>query len=105
MSHATIPVATADALALLHRLQQHPLLYERLETLLSIVENTDGNAFTADEAEEPVAQELRRIGHDALQEWAGQRQDNIETRHAARGKYQRKEKKLYGGRRASGSSA
>jgi hypothetical protein len=105
MTHPELPVATADALALLQRLQQHPALYGRLETLLGIVENVDGNAFTADQAEELVAQELRRMGHDALQGWAAQRQTNIETRHATRGKYQRKEKKSSGGTPALASSA
>jgi hypothetical protein len=105
MTHSDIPVANADALALLQRLQHHPSLINHLEALLGIVENTDGNAFTADEAEELVAQELRRLGHDALQDWAVGRQAGIEARHAARPHYHRKEKKSYGGRRALGFSA
>ena len=51
-------------------LERHPELYERFKELLQIVENADGDALTADEAEERVVQEIRQLGHEALQAWA-----------------------------------
>ncbi len=49
------------------RLNFHPILRSRVESLLKIVEDTSEKA---DEAELRVTEEVRRIGNDALQEWA-----------------------------------
>ena len=54
----------------LSRLNQHPQLRERVETLLNVVENTAGNCTTADDAEQYVIEELRKMGNDALHCWA-----------------------------------
>jgi hypothetical protein len=56
----------------LTRLQQYPALCERLESLLNIVENATGDHTKADAAEQAVLDEVRRLGHSALQSWADQ---------------------------------
>ncbi len=52
------------------RLNQHPMLRERMEALLSVVENTAGDSTKADDAEEHVIEELRKMGSDVLHCWA-----------------------------------
>jgi len=52
------------------RLQDNPALRKRLESILDIAENVDGEFRTADEAEERAIEELRRLGNELLQEWA-----------------------------------
>jgi hypothetical protein len=52
------------------RLQSHPHLRKRVEAILDIVEAPSGNVDTADEAEQRVTEELRRLGHDVLHHWA-----------------------------------
>ncbi len=52
------------------RLNAHPHLRDRIEELLKIVEDAAGDIDKADEAERLVIEELRRLGHEALQGWA-----------------------------------
>lgn len=55
---------------LVGRLNQHPKLRHRMEALLNVVENTAGDCKKADDAEEYVINELRKMGNDALHCWA-----------------------------------
>jgi hypothetical protein len=52
------------------RLQAHPELRHKIEALLSIVENAQGDIVLADAAEARVIEELQQLGQAALQEWA-----------------------------------
>ena len=54
------------------RLNQHPDLRERMETLLNVVENVAGDCTKADAAEQAMIEELRKLGNEALQCWAEQ---------------------------------
>ena len=56
----------------LTRLNQHPQLRERMETLLNVVENVAGDCTKADAAEQSVIDELRNMGNEALHCWAEQ---------------------------------
>jgi hypothetical protein len=51
------------------RLNRHPQLRERMESLLNVVENADGNCTKSDDAEQYVINELRQMGNEALQSW------------------------------------
>ncbi|MGH9944658.1 MAG: hypothetical protein ACRD9R_20110 [Pyrinomonadaceae bacterium] len=75
------------------RLKQHPELSGRIERLLEIVENTDGDSLTADEVEERVVEEVRRIGHDVVQGWAGRKAARLEGEYARRAGFERRGKK------------
>lgn len=62
------------------RLQAHPQLRERFEEILAIVEAEVGTLDRADEAEQRVIEELRRLGQEALQDWAtGQVERQVEA--------------------------
>ena len=52
------------------RLSKHPELWNRIDRLLNIVENQDGRATLADDAEERVIREMRKFGQEILGEWA-----------------------------------
>jgi predicted signal transduction protein with EAL and GGDEF domain len=54
----------------LTRLNQHPSLRERIETLLDIVDDVTGDCTKADAAEQAVLDEVRKLGQAALQGWA-----------------------------------
>lgn len=51
------------------RLNQHPKLRERVESLLNVVENVAGDCTKADDAEQHVIEALRKMGNDALHCW------------------------------------
>ena len=56
----------------LTRLNQHPHLRDRMETLLNIVDNVAGDCTKADAAEQAVIDAIRKLGNAALQGWAEQ---------------------------------
>jgi len=57
----------------LERLQRHPHLRERLESMLCIAEDADGDLVKADEAERRIIEEVRKMGNELLTEWAQSR--------------------------------
>ncbi|MEI7840078.1 MAG: hypothetical protein WCJ11_06215 [Methylococcaceae bacterium] len=50
----------------MNRLNQHPQLRERVETLLNVVENTVSNTTKADNSKKQAMEELRKMDNDAL---------------------------------------
>lgn len=77
------------------RLNKHPDLKKRISELLKIVENADGNAQKASEAEQMVIEELRKMGNEALHSWAKNREDqevkkNSTSKKPLRGKGKKK---------------
>ena len=87
------PSPSTDSSDFLQRLQRHPELQAKFESLLQVVENADGDATKADEAEQRVFEELRLMGQQAMQAWAERKQQRIETDCDARSDLARKEKK------------
>jgi hypothetical protein len=65
---------------LCERLNRHPLLRARVESLLAVVEDAAGDCEKADAAERHVIEALRQIGNDALTAWA---EHGVEKRTAA----------------------
>ena len=57
------------------RLNAHPDLKAKIESLLSVVENVDGDLQSAHEAEQRVIEEIQKLGQSALQEWATQQNE------------------------------
>jgi hypothetical protein len=89
----------------LTRLNQHPQLRERMETLLNVVENVAGDCTKADAAEQSVMEELRKMGNEALQCWAEQAvQKATATLRHQQPALQGNGKKKSGGIRFSGKS-
>jgi hypothetical protein len=55
---------------LLQGLRQHPQIRSRLASLLALVEDSAGDLKRADDAEDRLVQEIRRLGQESLQAWA-----------------------------------
>jgi hypothetical protein len=84
---------SANASEFLARLQRHPELQAKVDALLDIVDNASGDALKADEAEQLVFEELRRMGQQAIQDWAERKQQRITADCDTRSDLARKEKK------------
>ena len=56
--------------ALLNRLNAHPELRSRVESMLLVVDDEMGNLQEADAAELRLIEEMRRMGQESLQAWA-----------------------------------
>lgn len=61
---------TDQSLSIDERLRKHPHFRDRVEALLAIMEDAEGNLDLADAAEMQVIAEIRRTGHTVLQGWA-----------------------------------
>jgi hypothetical protein len=70
---------TPQEIQLIKQLRQHPELQARLESILEIVRNADGPLKTADEVEELLIQELRRLGSSTMHQWASQAEERVST--------------------------
>jgi len=65
-----MPSLDEQDIVLLQRIKRHPLLRARVESLLGVVEDADGDLEKADAAERRVIEELRQMGNEVLTEWA-----------------------------------
>ena len=61
---------TTEELQLLQRLREHPQLMERFKSILEISTNTEGGPKRADEIEEVLIEEMRRLGKLGMESWA-----------------------------------
>jgi hypothetical protein len=55
---------------LLEGLRAHPELLARFESILGLTDVAAGPLRTADEIEEQLIQEVRRLGHEVMTDWA-----------------------------------
>jgi hypothetical protein len=61
---------SAQEQQLIERLRRHPELMERFQNILEIGANVDGPIQTADQVEELLVEEMRRLGNTTLKGWA-----------------------------------
>ena len=55
---------------ILRGLHEHPQIRQRVASLLSAVQDAGGDLKRADDAEQRLTEELRRLGQEAMQGWA-----------------------------------
>ena len=62
---------------LIEQLRQQPEMMERLRSILDLARHAEGPLKTADEVEELLIQELRRLGNTTLCQWARQAEARV----------------------------
>ena len=70
---------TSQEIRLIEQLRQHPEIKERVQSILEIVRNEEGPLKTADEVEDLLIQELRRLGSATMHQWANQAEERVTT--------------------------
>ena len=70
---------TQQETRLIEQLRQHPEIMDRVQSILAIARNAEGPLKTADEVEELVIQEMRRLGHVTLSQWAIGAEERVST--------------------------
>lgn len=68
---------TAQEKQLVEQLRQRPLILERVRIILEIAENNEGPLRTADQVEEVLVDEMRRLGNATMTEWATQAEKQV----------------------------
>lgn len=69
MTKKNSPLNAAEE-QLIERLRQHPELMERFQSILEISANANGPVKRADEVEELLIEEMRRLGNTTMGSWA-----------------------------------
>ena len=64
---------------LIKQLREHPEIRMRVQSILEITRNAEGPLKTADEVEELVVAEMRRLGNLTLSQWAIQAEERVST--------------------------
>lgn len=68
---------STEELQLIERLRQHPELMERFQSILEITASGEGPLKRADELEELLIQQMRRLGNTAMASWASRAEKTL----------------------------
>lgn len=81
------------------RLNVYPILKARIGSLLEVVENADNEIEKADEAEQKVLEEIRKMGNEALVSWAigreSKKSEEVQRNNPEANKHKKKPKMVY----------
>ena len=67
----------AEELDLIEKLRRQPKMMERVQKILEIAQSSEGPLKTADQVEELLVEEIRRLGNATMNEWAAQAHERI----------------------------
>ena len=62
---------------LVEQLRQHPEMMARVQEIMIITRNEDGPLKTADEVEELLIEQLRKLGNETMCQWASQAEERV----------------------------
>jgi len=65
-----LPTLNASELQLIEQLRKYPELFERVRSLLELTASAEGTLKKADEVEALLIEEMRRLGHATMANWA-----------------------------------
>lgn len=68
---------TDSELRLIEQLREHPEMMDRFRSILDLAYDTEGPLKSADEVEELLIQEVRRLGNATMNQWAGQAEKRV----------------------------
>jgi len=70
---------TAEESKLIEGLRRHPDMMARVQSILEIARNEDGPLKTADQVEELLIEEMRRLGQTTMSQWATQAEERVSS--------------------------
>ena len=70
---------TAQEAKLIEGLRRHPEMMERVQSILEIASNENGPLKSADEVEARLIEEMRRLGHSTMSQWATSAEERVST--------------------------
>lgn len=70
---------TAQEAKLLEGLRRNPQMMERVQSILEIASNENGPLKSADEVEAMLIEEMRRLGHSTMSQWATTAEERVST--------------------------
>jgi len=76
---AAYDALTAQEAKLIEGLRRRPGMMERVQNILEIAHSQDGPLKTADQVEELLIEEIRRLGQTTMSQWAAQAEERVST--------------------------
>lgn len=70
---------SAQEARLIEQLRRHPQMMERMQSILEIAGNEEGPLKSADEVEEMLIEEMRKLGHTTMSQWAIGAEERVST--------------------------
>lgn len=68
---------SSEEIKLLEQLRERPAMMERVQRILEIAHSIEGPLKTADEVEELLIEEMRRLGNATLTEWGAHAEERV----------------------------
>lgn len=68
---------TQPEIQLIEQFREHPEMMVRVQSIMEIARNAEGPLKTADEVEELLIEEMRRLGNVTLSQWAIQAEERV----------------------------
>lgn len=62
---------------LIEQFRKHPEIRDRVQSILELASNAEGPLKTADEVEELLIQEVRKLGNATMTQWAIQAEERV----------------------------
>lgn len=88
-----VPELSQKEINLIEQLRCNPRIRERVEHIMEIANTSEGPLKTADQIEELLIEEMRRLGNDTMTEWATRAQERVAQELKAEDKTVLKRKK------------
>lgn len=70
---------TEEEIQIVERLRQNPELMARFQSIMDLASSAEGPLKTADEVEELLIQEMRRLGNATMNKWASGAEARVGT--------------------------
>ena len=86
---------TAEELQLIEQLREQPDLRARFQSILALTGNEGATLQTADEVEGLLIEEMRRLGHTGMSQWAGRAAERVGREFKQQAPQARSRKKKY----------
>ena len=74
-----IPELNEQEVRVVERLRKHPEMMERVQSILELAYDEEGPLKTADEVEELLIEEIRRLGNTTMNQWANHAEERVST--------------------------
>jgi hypothetical protein len=71
------PTLNASELQLIEQLRKYPELFERVRAILELTASAEGSPRKADEIEALLIEEMRRLGHATMENWASRAEQTL----------------------------
>lgn len=80
---------------LIEQLREHPEMMARVQSIMEITRNAEGPLKTADEVEELLVEQMRRLGSETMSQWASQAEERVSNELKSQDPTVRSRKKKY----------